>query len=98
MIINLILSDGSVLNNLEVNGNCLISENDIPDEQITNEMLANIKVNDIEYKNVVLVRKWKDDNKTWLALRQKTDDEIWKETYMANIDYISMMAGIELDE
>ena len=98
MSIDLILSDGSILSNLEVNGNCLVSENDIPDEQLTNEMLANIKVNDVEYENVVLVSKWKDENKTWLAFRQKTDDEIWKEEYMANIDYISMTAGIQLEE
>ena len=39
-----------------------------------------------------------EDSPIKLMKSVKTDDEIWKEEYMANIDYISMMAGIELDE
>lgn len=98
MNIDLILSDGSVLNNLEINGNCLISDSDINEEKLTNEMLSTIKVNDVVYENIILVRKWKDGDKTWIALRQKTNDEIWKEEFMANMDYISMMSGIDIEE
>lgn len=78
-MINIELSDGSVIQELEVNGNCLISENNIKNELLTDDMLSEISINGVTYKNVTLVRKWVQDNKIWLALRQKSEDEICKE-------------------
>lgn len=96
-MLDIYLNDGSVIKDLEVNGNCLISENEVDDSKLTDEMLSVITINEKEYKNVTLVRKWEDDGKTWLALRQKTDDEIWKEEYSSNLDYIAMMADVDME-
>lgn len=97
-MINIELSDGSVIQELEVNGNCLISENNIKNELLTDEMLREITIDGVTYKNVTLVRKWVQDNKIWLALRQKSEDEIWKEQYKSNLDYIAMMTCVDLEE
>lgn len=97
-MINIELSDGSVIQELEVNGNCLISENNIKNELLTDDMLSEISINGVTYKNVTLVRKWVQDNKIWLALRQKSEDEIWKEQCKSNLDYIAMMTDVDLEE
>lgn len=97
-MINVELSDGSLIKNLEVNGNCLISENNIKDELLTDEMLSEITIDGVTYKNITLVRKWVQDNKIWLAFRQKSEDEIWKEQYKSNLDYIAMMTDVDLEE
>lgn len=97
-MINIELSDGSVIQNIEINGNCLISENNIKNELLTDDMLNEIVINGVTYKNVTLVRKWVQDNKVWLALRQKSEDEIWKEQCKSNLDYIAMMSNVDLEE
>lgn len=97
-MIDIILSNGTKIKNLEVNGNCLISESNIKDELLADDMLSDIIISGVTYKNVTLVRKWVQDDKIWLALRQKTDDEIWKEQYKSNLDYIAMMADVDLEE
>lgn len=61
-------------------------------------MLNEIMIGGATYKNITLVRKWVQDNKVWLALRQKTEDEIWKEQYKSNLDYIAIMADVDLEE
>lgn len=97
-MINIELSDGSVIQDLEVNGNCLISENNIKNELLTDDMLSEIVIDGVTYKNITLVRKWVQDDKTWLAFRQKTEDEIWKEQCKSNLDYIAMMSNVDLEE
>lgn len=97
-MINIGLSDGSVIQDLEVNGNCLISENNIKNELLTDDMLSEIVIDGVKYKNITLVRKWLQDNKVWLAFRQKSEDEIWKEQCKSNLDYIAMMSNVDLEE
>lgn len=97
-MINIELSDGTVIQDLEINGNCFISENNIKNELLTDGMLSKIMIDGVTYKNITLVRKWVQDNKTWLALRQKSEDEIWKEQYKSNLDYIAMMSNVDLEE
>lgn len=97
-MINIELSDGSVIKELEVNGNCLISESNIKNELLTDDMLSEIVIDGVKYKNVTLVRKWVHDNKIWLAFRQKSEDEIWKEQCKSNLDYIAMMSNVDLEE
>ena len=92
------MSDGSVIQELEVNGNCLISENNIKNELLTDDMLSEIVIDGVTYKNVTLVRKWVQDNKVWLAFRQKSEDEIWKKQCKSNLDYIAMMSNVDLEE
>ena len=78
-MVNIFLSDGTEINNLTVNGTCLISDVDVADELLTDEKLQTITINNVEYKNITLARKWIDENKTWIALREKTQSELDKE-------------------
>ena len=78
-MVNIILSDGTEIKNLTVNGTCLISDIDVSDELLTDEKLQTITINDVVYKNITLARKWIDENKTWIALREKTQIELDKE-------------------
>ena len=78
-MVNIILSDGTEIKNLTVNGTCLISDIDVADELLTDEKLHTITINEVEYKNITLARKWIDEDKTWIALREKTQNELDKE-------------------
>ena len=78
-MVNIILSDGTEIKNLTVNGTCLISDVDVADELLTDEKLQTITINEAEYKNITLARKWIDEDKTWIALREKTQNELDKE-------------------
>ena len=78
-MVNIILSDGTEINNLTVNGTCLISDIDVADELLTDEKLQTITINNVEYKNITLAGKWIDEDKTWIALREKTQSELDKE-------------------
>lgn len=78
-MVNIILSDGTEIKNLTVNGTCLISDVDVADELLTDEKLQTITINNVEYKNITLARKWIDEDKTWIALREKTQSELDKE-------------------
>ena len=78
-MVNIILSDGTEIKNLTVNGTCLISDIDVADELLTDEKLQTITINNVEYKNITLARKWIDEDKTWIALREKTQSELDKE-------------------
>ena len=78
-MVNIILSDGTEIKNLTVNGTCLISDIDVADELLTDEKLHTITINEVEYKNITLARKWIDEYKTWIALREKTQSELDKE-------------------
>lgn len=78
-MVNIILSDGTEIKNLTVNGTCLISDTDVADELLTDDKLQTITINEVEYKNITLARKWIDEDKTWIALREKTQSELDKE-------------------
>ena len=78
-MVNIILSDGTEIKNLTVNGTCLISDIDVADELLTDKKLHTITINEVEYKNITLARKWIDEDKTWIALREKTQSELDKE-------------------
>ena len=78
-MVNIILSDGTEIKNLTVNGTCLISDIDVADELLTDEKLQTITINNVEYKNITLARKWIDEDKIWIALREKTQSELDKE-------------------
>ena len=87
-MVNIILSDGTEIKNLTVNGTCLISDVDVADELLTDEKLQTITINNVEYKNITLARKWIDEDKTWIALREKTQSELDKEriTELESVD------------
>lgn len=95
--VTLNLSNGQKIENLTVNGNCLISDADVSDTLLTDILLSSVTVGDVTYENVTLARKWVDEGKTWLALRQKTDEEIRTENTKSTLEYIAMMSDVDLE-
>ena len=95
-MVNIILSDGTEIKNLTVNGTCLISDTDVADELLTDEMLQTITINEVEYKNITLARKWIDEDKTWIALREKTQSELDKER-IAELESVNVDLSATID-
>nr|DAE32562.1 MAG TPA: hypothetical protein [virus sp. ctEfN2] len=95
-MINIILSDGTEIKNLTVNGTCLISDVDVADELLTDEKLQTITINNVEYKNITLARKWIDEDKIWIALREKTQSELDKER-IAELESVNVDLSATID-
>ncbi len=100
MSYTLTFDDGSTLENLERNGNTFETDQDI-DETYFEGKLGHIVMDDgeteQEFENVVLVRLWKFENTVYFVLRELTQDEINQMQNRADIEYIAMMADIDLD-
>ena len=80
------LSDGTKLENLELNGNNWISKTKITDKDFEGK-LVKVSATDGEYTyefdNAVLVQIMKLDNKYWFILREKTREEKIEESITA---------------
>ena len=77
------LSDGTVLDNLELNGNNFISKELINDEVFENN-LGNVVViddeeNETRYTNMKLIQNTLVDGKSWFILSEKSQSELEKE-------------------
>ena len=76
------LSDGTILDNLELNGNNYISETLIDDEVFENN-LDSVEIYDGEstqiYTNMKLVANQIFDGKSWFVLAEKSQSELEKE-------------------
>ena len=96
----LTLEDGSVLDGLELNGNCYISDENISETLFTGN-LGTVEVFDGEntevHHNMVLARLWVDSGKTWIALGDKTEQEKHTEQMDATITDLQL-ALVELYE
>jgi len=84
----LTLEDGSVLDGLELNGNCYISDENVS-ETLFIDNLGTVEVFDGEntkvHQDMVLARLWVDSGKTWIALGDKTEAEKYTERLEATI-------------
>lgn len=94
------LADGTVLNNLTMNGNNYISVTEI-DEEVFDGNLSSVMVSDGEteqaYENMDLIHLTANSSgEYWFALRALSADEIERMQLRSDIEYISMMTGIEL--
>ena len=76
------LEDGTVLDNLELNGNNYISETLIPDSVFENN-LATVEIYDGEttqvHENMKLIANQVFGEKSWFIIEQKTQQDIEKE-------------------
>lgn len=95
------LNDGTTLNNVELNGSCYISEGKIDKSVFSESNLINVTTTyeNIEdcTTNMKLVAYHYDGRKTWYSFAKKTDDELKNEKMQSNIEYLSMMSGIDLE-
>lgn len=99
MAYSITLTDGTVIDNLEMNGTCFISDNPI-DEDIFMDNLYGVVISDGEIEEVHeqmdLIRAWEDQDKCWFALREVSPEEMEYAKNRADIQYLAMMADIEL--
>lgn len=97
----LILADGTKLPELERNGDCFYSKKKV-DESIFVNNLSTLTITGGETEevmiNAVLIRQVQRGNKWRLAFRELTTQEIKEMSVMGKIDYLAMMADIDLEE
>ena len=82
------LYDGTVLDNLILNGNNFISDKIIPDDIFTDN-LNEVEISDGEntqiYQDMALVANRVIDGKSWFILAEKTPEQKEKEEFENNI-------------
>ena len=93
------LADGTELENLSLNGNNFITDEDISEEKFLDN-LSPVIINDGEedetHENMKLVQISKVGGRNAFILRDLTEDELKELRLRADIEYIAMMAEIEL--
>ena len=93
------LSDGTKLENLRLNGNNFISA--VP---VTKSMFdgncSKVTISDGEteevHENLDLVQITENGGEYWFILRSLTPDELFRIKMQSDIEYIAMMADVEL--
>ena len=97
------LADGTQLADLSLNGNNYITGEEVTEKMLSNDNLAVVRIEDPdgniqEQNNLSLVQIKKHSSKFWFVLRQLSEQEIRDSKLQANIEYIAMMADIDLEE
>ena len=97
------LADGTELEGLTLNGNNYISSKRVTEEDLNADNLASITIEDSdgnvqELTDMALVQIEKRGTSYWFVLRQLSEQEIRDFKLQANIEYIVMMADIDLEE
>lgn len=92
------LYDGTVIENLTLNGNNFISQTDVGEDNFSLANLSHITINDIEYTDMVLRNYWQDTDGWHIIISEATPQEKFEARINAKIDYIAMMEEIDLDE
>lgn len=97
------LSDGSVINNLTMNGNNFVSETELIEADFTGKLspviITDPDGNEEYHENMELVQVVNTDytdGKWYFVLRDLTEDELWRAKMQGDMLYLSMMTDIEL--
>lgn len=94
------LADGSVLSDLRLNGNTFISEEPV-DPAVFEENCSPVVISDGETSETHPVMEYVATaqpvaGEFWFSLRDVSEQELREMRRDANIEYLAMMAGIEL--
>ena len=93
------LADGTVIDDLKLNGNNFISKSPITKE-IFEECCSPVVISDGEtevvHDNMELVQITPMGKEYWFVLRDISKAEMEKIKMQSDIEYIAMMAGVEL--
>ena len=93
------LSDGTTITNLTLNGNDYISRTPI-DPNIFSYNCSPIVISDDMHDeihdNMELVQLIKVNDEYWFILRDVSIEELAKIKLQSDIEYVAMMAGVEL--
>ena len=96
------LADGSVIDNLKLNGNNFISATRVQEEDFEGK-LRHVIIDGPdgeheEHNNMALVQITEVNADYWFVLREYSEQEIWRAKVNSNMEYIAMMADIDLEE
>lgn len=96
------LADGTVLEDLGLNGNNYVSKNKLT-EDVFADNLSSITIEGSdgsieELENLELVQIHRYGKEYWFVLRQLSQQELDALKTQADIEYIAMMADIDLEE
>ena len=99
-IYTITLADGTILDNLKLNGNNFISNTvinaDIFDYNCSPVIISD-GVNSETHNNMELVQITEQEpGKYWFVLRELSASELARIKMQSDIEYVAMMAGIEL--
>lgn len=93
------LADGTELSGLRLNGNNFISESEISANVFTGNcspvVISNGETEET-HENMALIHVTKMGDDHWFALRDLSDAELAQMKMQADIEYVAMMAGVEL--
>ena len=100
--IRLTAADGTEIENLALNGNNYISEEELTESTFVRK-LHEVTITDSDGKeekmtNVELISLRKDGGKTWFVIREIPASVLKERKTQADIQYIAMMADIDLEE
>ena len=93
------LSDGTVIDNLKLNGNIYISKKELTEDMFVGKLskvIINDGKTDITYENMTLVHISKHNEEYWFALRPMTERELKDIKIRADIDYLAMMTYVDI--
>jgi len=98
-IYTITLADGTTLTNIRQNGDNFISDTPL-DSDVFLDNCSPVIISDGEneemHENMELVQVTTVGNEYWFVLRDMSAEELEKIRLQADIEYIAMMAGIEL--
>lgn len=98
-IYTITLDDGTQIENLRLNGNNFISQEQI-DPEIFEGNLSTVTINDGEtdevHENMGLVQVTQMGDEYWFVLRDVPDNEIANAKLRSDLDYLAMMADVEI--
>ena len=90
------LSDGTKLKDLSLNGNNFVSKTKVTEDLFAFN-LSPVMINDEEHEQMELVQIQEHEDGYYIVLRDVTDAEIAAAKVRADIEYIAMMTGVELE-
>lgn len=98
-IYTIILSNGTRLENLKLNGNNFISNVPVTKETFEGNLVPTIISDGVHmehHEHMDLVQITQAEDKYWFVLRDVPENELYLQKMNSNIQYLSMMSGIDL--
>ena len=96
----IILQDGTVLEDLKLNGNNFISGT-IIESSIFQDNLGNVKIEDedgniTEYRFMKLIQNTEVDNKSWFILAEQSENDLLKARLKATEDALAFLMDMQM--
>lgn len=98
-IYKITLADGTVFDHLKLNGNNYVSD-DIIEPAVFVGNCSHVIISDGSssetHENMACVQVTRVNDKSWFVLRDISSEELAKIKMQSDIEYVAMMAGVEL--